>query len=202
MLSALRGRFSWIALAALVAVAISIPTLAAGASRGGHKASAAKSLRGPRGPRGPRGLQGLTGPAGPAGPTGPTGPTGPQGPKGDTGATGSQGPAGPVGLTYVRSASVTNPAGAQTYVSVYCPAGLSVTGGGVYTSGDVSQNINASYPIDNSDADTVPNNGWAGFVNNTGSYTFSAYAWAICASATSVANGTPGSYATAHAPAK
>jgi Collagen triple helix repeat (20 copies) len=93
MLSRTPGTFRWIAIAALVALVISVPALAVAqrsSSSGGSaaktkKKAKKKSLRGPRGPRGTRGLQGFAGRAGKDGAAGPTGPIGPKGDKGQTG---------------------------------------------------------------------------------------------------------------------
>lgn len=113
----LKGRLGWIALSALVAVAVSVPTVALG--HGAHvakKRHSAKSvtLRGPRGPRGPQGPQGDTGPMGPQGPKGDTGL---QGPKGDTGNQGIQGVPGP-GATAIQGTLLDSHDGYQTIATI------------------------------------------------------------------------------------
>jgi Collagen triple helix repeat (20 copies) len=92
---------------------------------------------GPSGTPGPPGPRGATGPPGPAGPQGATGPAGPQGPggvgaPGPQGETGPPGPAGPPGLSGVEIVSAASAFTADNLksVSVTCPAGKVVLGGG------------------------------------------------------------------------
>jgi hypothetical protein len=117
------GRFVgtrfWIAaLAALAAVAISIPALAVG--NGGGSVTAAKKSSIKRGPRGPRGRRGQRGKAGLPGPAGPAGPAGLNG---SNGANGADGTARAYGLidnsgNLSRSAGVTSVSHPST--GLYC----------------------------------------------------------------------------------
>lgn len=77
--------------------------------------------RGATGDTGATGPRGVTGPQGPAGPQGATGPQGAPGPQGPQGEQGPQGPAGP---------------GAE-----------SASYGSFYTTGDLTLNENASFPL-------------------------------------------------------
>jgi hypothetical protein len=85
--------------AAAVAAALALPTLAVGlGAAAGTKPEAKPKKPRPkvvRGPRGPRGRPGPLGAQGPAGPAGPQGPAGAQGATGAQGPAGQQGPAGP-----------------------------------------------------------------------------------------------------------
>ena len=81
-------RLHWLAICALVALVISVPTLAiagSGSPVAKKKAKKKPSNVGPRGPRGPRGLQGFSGTPGKEGAVGASGPGGAKGDKGDTG---------------------------------------------------------------------------------------------------------------------
>lgn len=106
---------------------------------------------GPMGPKGDTGAAGspgetgATGATGAKGDTGATGATGPQGPQGATGATGAQGPQGlmgplgPAGVSGYQIVStgllnVTLAADAAATMSVTCPVGKRVVGGGYDTS--------------------------------------------------------------------
>jgi len=129
------------------------------------------------GPAGPRGLAGANGAAGAAGAAGPAG------------ATGLAGPAGPVALFYAQTGPDSVNAGEAITSEISCPAGQSVTGGGVFTDPAVNTDlsINASYPIDDaSDANFVQNNGWSVDLTNVGVAAVSFSTYAICTSATSV----------------
>ena len=133
---------------ALVAMLISVPTLAQGDGGGTPVCSChlpgppgPPGPRGPRGPMGKTGKTGKTGPAGPQGAHGAQGVNGAEGQQGPVGAEGPQGPAGPpgsastvfglvVGLTGGATGAV---ASADTKINcgpacteVY-PAGTSVT---------------------------------------------------------------------------
>lgn len=70
-----------------------------------------------------------TGPAGTPGPAGPTGPTGPAGPTGPTGPAGANGSPGLSGFQVVRQFT-TNDTSPYKYLTVYCPAGKTLIGGG------------------------------------------------------------------------
>ena len=110
------------------------------------------------GPQGPAGVTGAQGPAGPIGPQGVTGATGPQGATGTTGASGATGMSGPAGAAGgpgpIGPVGPQGPSGAaaglQTFqvasdvtvvrpfdgvrsVTVSCPEGSVVTGGGFTT---------------------------------------------------------------------
>jgi Collagen triple helix repeat (20 copies) len=127
------------------------------------------------GPRGPQGMDGRTGQQGEPGPQGiqgvpgPKGDTGPQGiqgvpgPKGDTGPQGIQGPPGPAGVSgyQIVVAEVTVGLLSSNNVSVDCPAGKRVVGGGVrsgaafsdngtpaYATGSRDMNVLDSFPVD------------------------------------------------------
>ncbi|WP_374455752.1 hypothetical protein [Nocardioides sp.] len=127
-------------------------------------------------------------------------PAGPQGPAGARGPAGPQGPAGPAGtggeleLVYVR----TGPLGADvgvTEVYLFCPDGLSPTGGGIASGGSTTAlGMHGSFPFDDSwagpdgDGDNIPDNGWAVEVNNDGTAGTVFAAYAVCGSATYVAD--------------
>ena len=69
------------------------------------------------------------------GPEGPVGPTGPQGSQGNLGPQGNPGPAGPVGpsgFSNIEMVFATSPLASDSFVtvSVPCPSGKKVTGGG------------------------------------------------------------------------
>jgi hypothetical protein len=67
---------------------------------------------------------------------------------------------------------------------------MSVVGGGVYNNSlDLGVNVNTTYPIDDEDADHVPNNGWAADVNNASTEYVGFAVWAVCVQATSVTFG-------------
>jgi hypothetical protein len=97
------------------------------------------------------------------------GPVGPQGP------TGPQGPAGVSGLQYV-----VNPLGiaaGQTETwSADCPADKKVVGGGVSSNNPYYARVVESAPLDNGA-------GWYVGMRNQSPTGFSAYAWAVCATA-------------------
>ena len=103
-----------------------------------------RGLVGPEGPQGPQGERGPVGPEGPEGPQGergPVGPEGPEGPQGEQGPVGPEGPPGPEGPAgedgvseyevVSTSVSVNLGTGQRATVSVACPAGTNVLGGGV-----------------------------------------------------------------------
>jgi hypothetical protein len=133
--------------------------------------------------------RGRRGPLGPAGPAGPTGPAGPVGAAGARGAQGIQGPPGPVNLTYVASADIALPAGAQGVAVAQCPAGTVVTGGGAFTdSTDTAVNVNSSY-ISTSDG-TAPDQ-WVVAMNNTSGSATTFSAEAVCTHPTSISGAGP-----------
>ena len=100
---------------------------------------------GDSGPTGPTGLTGLTGPTGDIGPAGPIGPTGLTGAPGSTGAVGAIGPSGPTGpqgvagltglqvITATGNSSCSYGGTCQPYLSVSCPIGTVLIGGGAKT---------------------------------------------------------------------
>ena len=156
--------------------------------------------KGDTGAAGPKGDAGVAGPVGPQGEVGPAGPVGPTGPKGDTGATGatgSQGPQGPMGLmgplgpqglpgisgyfiASTPSTTVTVAGNSTTSMSVSCPAGKNVIGGG-YESTQVAGVNYALHPVAMfpSAADTWRVTLRVSGINNAVTITFRVYA--ICA---------------------
>src|SRR4030095_13962507 len=97
---------------------------------------------GDTGAAGPAGPEGPTGPTGPTGATGPTGPTGPQGPKGDKGDPGTS------VYQIVSTGLVPVPvvANGTATMSVTCPSGKRVLGGGYESSTVFVLHPVASYP--------------------------------------------------------
>lgn len=132
----------------------------------------------PPGPAGATGATGATGPAGAKGAIGATGATGP------AGATGATGPAGVAALDYNVSAPVSNPGNTQTFGSVNCDSGQHAVGGGVYTSGGLTQNVNATGPF--SGGGTLVNTSWAAYVNNTTATVQTFEVYVICTNASAV----------------
>jgi hypothetical protein len=125
-------------------------------------------------------------PAGPPGPAGAQGPVGPQGPAGQPGAS------GPLDLVYVRTGPLSADPGV-TEVYVFCPEGLSPTGGGLGEGGaGPTFSLHGSFPFDdnvfppNADLDTIPDNGWAVQVNVETTELSSFAVYAVCGSATTV----------------
>jgi hypothetical protein len=112
-------------------------------------------------------------------------------PAGKTGPQGPQGPAGPVDIVYVTK-TVNQPVNSQSGGSVNCPAGLSVTGGGANVGGLLGHDLNASFPVDGPDADTLPNDAWRVTVNNETASASNTSITAACTSATSTST-TPSS---------
>jgi hypothetical protein len=101
------------------------------------------------------------------------------------GQKGEQGPPGPVSLVIVRGPSVSVGNNSQGGAQADCPAGLSVTGGGVSSDGLVGADVNSSYPDDGPDGDTLQDDGWQINVNNTTGSSQNIRAYVICAQATS-----------------
>src|SRR5262249_24273493 len=122
-------------------------------------------------------------------------PQGPSGPKGDTGATGPQGPAGPQGLAGIsgyeeKTQQVFVPVGAFMTISVSCPAGKKVLGGGfdIETPDDVK--VFSSEP---SSYGNVIDSGWRVIAQNDGRVgPRQVTAIAICAAVQSVKLGGAG----------
>ena len=104
---------------------------------------------------------------------------GPKGEKGDKGDTGTQGPAGISGWGYYIheqdvGAKIVQP------LTVSCPDGQKVLGGGVSTSAPGFAQVAESAPTIESPM------GWGAYVyNESPSATIAAYVWAICANVAS-----------------
>ena len=118
---------------------------------------------GVQGDPGPEGLQGVPGDIGPPGPPGATGAPGATGLTGAPGPAGPAGPPGPAGMSghQIVSANVTVGALSTNDVTVNCPAGKVVVGGGVrsgggfdddgtpsYATGSRDMNVQDSFPVD------------------------------------------------------
>ena len=135
-------------------------------------------LQGPRGLQGDKGdtgPQGLTGPVGPQGPTGSTGPQGPAGSKGNNGDKGDPGISGYGIVSKSGSATLLSFGGNAAVLSVSCPSGKKVLGGG----GKSNYNgnlLSESYP-------NPAGNGWSIKYSNQSAYTktISLSVYAICA---------------------
>src|SRR5262249_29876678 len=78
---------------------------------------------------------GPTGPTGATGATGPTGSTGPVGATGATGLTGATGPAGGLDQVQVIHQTTTPSSSGFATLLINCPAGTTLTGGGVHLLG-------------------------------------------------------------------
>ena len=114
--------------------------------------------RGPQGADGPQGAQGAPGPeglvgppgrSGPAGPLGAVGPQGPPGMPGPQGDTGPIGPTGPPGISqYAHVSRNKQMTGADDAVSVSCPAGTKVIGGGASANSERVTIINSQPTAD------------------------------------------------------
>lgn len=131
---------------------------------------------GPQGIPGPGGVTGPAGAAGPQGPKGDTGAAGATGPPGAKGDTGAQGAPGVSGYERVMSATLANPAGAQSTNAVSCPAGKRVLGGGVVggpgTAASIDQSVNSSIPLGATQ--------WYAVVNNRSATASTFQVFAIC----------------------
>jgi hypothetical protein len=126
------------------------------------------------------------------GQTGPAGMKGPAGVPGAQGPAGAQGPPGMVTMTRVNGTWIANPPNTQVGVVAVCPPSApNVVGGGVMSSSDAQgvQSVNSSAP-DYADA-THPTDRWLAFVDNGGTTTEGAGAYAICIKATSVSTTGP-----------
>ena len=107
------------------------------------------------------------------------GAAGVQGPAGAQGPTGAQGSAGASGISQyqlVQGTAVTISASTESVVSVSCPSGLSVLGGGISVSSTIASSIESSYPV---------STGWSGAVFNSAGGSITATAWATCAKVSS-----------------
>ncbi|HXV41908.1 MAG TPA: hypothetical protein VEC96_02500 [Anaerolineae bacterium] len=134
----------------------------------------APGLAGPPGPVGPPGSAGPEGLPGPVGPAGPEGPPGPSGPVGPAGPEGPQGPQGIPGLSNVTIiANQQNSYPNFTRLTITCPAGQLVIGGGAEALGPDSV-LNGSFP----DGPTS----WAAIGHNVaGGPSIGLHVYAICA---------------------
>jgi hypothetical protein len=92
------------------------------------------------------------------------------------------------GVRYVFSGNLTNSAGSQDFGEAVCPAGLFVTGGGVFGSGATAESVNSSWPIRTTGSSPAPPNAWGAWMNNTDvtDATFDVYA--ICAPLTNASS--------------
>ena len=93
---------------------------------------------------GPRGAKGDPGPAGPAGPPGPQGPAGVRGDQGPAGPAGPQGPPGVSSLERISDSATGT--GDTKSLTVPCPEGKKVVGGGAEASPGLALAIQASMP--------------------------------------------------------
>ena len=156
-----------------------------------------QGAQGPQGEKGDKGETGPTGPIGPQGPPGPVGPqgpqgekgdkgdkgdTGPQGPEGPQGRQGPQGPQGPTGLSgwqRVQGVTTTVREGTTVRLTVTCPAGKSVLGGG-YSNPDTkgtNNSVLASFPASQTEWEVQ-------IFNPSDATSFSVVPYAICATVT------------------
>lgn len=116
-----------------------------------------------------QGAQGEQGEPGPAGPPGPPGPQGEQGEPGLPGLPGSQGEQGPPGIInraiMVQQSEANN--SSNKTVTVLCPSGYIVMGGGANISSGFNVNLIDSYPLVTegwfvrAEADAALNSEWA-----------------------------------------
>jgi hypothetical protein len=88
----------------------------------------------------------------------------------------------------VRTGPLSAEPGITTFY-LFCPDGFSPTGGGSASGSSEELALHASYPFDDNmlvpgaDSDSIPDNGWATEVLNSGTDTFIAAPYAVCASA-------------------
>jgi hypothetical protein len=97
------------------------------------------------------------------------------------------------GLSYVRSSPVSVGPGLFTVISISCPSGLKVTGGGASVT-DATTNdaeLEASFPSNGATA-TAGTTGWTVSVENPSGNAFSAAVYAVCAKSSGSANYTEG----------
>jgi Collagen triple helix repeat (20 copies) len=121
---------------AITAKAVKPGTLLRSDFKAGELPAGRPGAVGPAGAAGAAGPRGATGPTGPSGATGPAGPIGPQG---TTGVKGDPGPQGPRALSNYQVVHVDSVPMDQTVkgVTVNCPPGTAVFGGGEATSSDL-----------------------------------------------------------------
>ena len=90
-------------------------------------------------------------------------------------------------VRYVKSPPIPNPAGVQSSGQVTCPAGLFVSGGGVFgSSATTDQSVNSSFPLSLTGTPGAIPDSWRAYVNNTSTttnHTFTVYAICIRESA-------------------
>ena len=130
-----------------------------------------QGVQGEKGEKGEQGIQGIQGLVGPQGPVGPVGSVGPQGPQG------IQGPSGMSGWEKVQGYSGTVREGTTTRLTVTCPAGKSVLGGG-YMNPDTrgtNNSVLASFPASQFTWEVQ-------IFNPSGSSSFAVVPFAVCAS--------------------
>ncbi len=134
----------------------------------------------------------LKGKKGAKGSTGAQGPRGANGLPGAQGAPGAPGGPGPVSLHYVTGPEVNTSGADQYHAEAVCPAGLSVTGGGVVSSSADSgeMQVNSSYPADISGAG-IPREGWFADVDVSDADPHFITAYAICAAASALSGSPP-----------
>jgi hypothetical protein len=89
--------------------------------------------------------------------------------------------AGLTGVNVVRSASLTNPAGQQTFGQADCPAGQFVIGGGAWTDGTIAEAVNSSWPTRQNAADAAPD-AWGVWMNNNEANDNQFSVYAVCVS--------------------
>jgi hypothetical protein len=107
------------------------------------------------------------------------GPVGPQGPQGIQGIQGIQGPSGFSGWQRVQGYSDTAREGTTTRLTVTCPAGKSVLGGG-YVNPDTkgtNNSVLASFPASQTTWEVQ-------IFNPSGSSSFAVVPFAVCATVT------------------
>ncbi|MEV0090220.1 hypothetical protein [Streptomyces sp. NPDC050738] len=133
-------------IATLGLISVTSPAAYAGGDDGCKKYDGKYVCQGPPGPKGPKGDRG---------PAGPKGGHGPTGPKGENGAKGEKGVAGADGLSgyEVVSRNVALAPG-DNLLSVPCPAGKKIFGGGyivdTHTTSNYMVRANQLEPADNS----------------------------------------------------
>jgi hypothetical protein len=119
-------------------------------------------------PRGPRGLTGATGPTGPAGPAGPAGAAGAKGADGAPGISGLE-----------RRTGSNGPDSTPKNVTVSCPSGKKVVGGGAAISGAGVSNVVITAAWPDSDLKSFHASATEVSTGTTQNWTLTAYA--LCA---------------------
>jgi hypothetical protein len=154
---------------------------------------------GPAGAIGPIGPNGNKGDPGPAGAPGLPGVIGPQGlpgdpgPKGDTGSPGPQGAVGPAGASGISGYEIVSDvsqfdSSASKAVSVLCPAGKRIIGGGAETFPSLADPNRDAAPVLLKGSSVIGggHEGWISQASEIGTYTFQwdLTVYAICANVT------------------